>query len=112
MQGGRGGGPPPTEWTELYFHQKVKHLTDHGADFIFSKSKMWIPSICVSIAACAFLFGGEQAIPALMDMGSGTVLPIINTPMFGLAAMEQQGQPQQEAGEEEDAVAMDDEEDE
>jgi hypothetical protein len=90
---GAGKGPAQPEWDELYLHQKAKHLLEHGADFLFSKSSYWMPAVCASAAACAFLFGGPEAIPALMDIASPSVVPVLNAPVFGLAALGGHGGP-------------------
>ena len=61
-----------------------------------------MPSIGVSIAICTFLFAGEQAIPAIFDLASGTAMPIMNAPMFGMAAQGGPGGPPPEGPEDDD----------
>jgi hypothetical protein len=80
---GGPGGAERVNWSELHFHQKVKHLADTAADYVFSKSSWWLPSIMLAGSGAVMLFSGPMGIPSLMQVASGVVSPVPATSTFG-----------------------------
>eukprot|EP00331_Platyophrya_macrostoma_P003719 CAMPEP_0176431778 /NCGR_PEP_ID=MMETSP0127-20121128/15003_1 /TAXON_ID=938130 /ORGANISM="Platyophrya macrostoma, Strain WH" /LENGTH=100 /DNA_ID=CAMNT_0017813827 /DNA_START=51 /DNA_END=353 /DNA_ORIENTATION=- len=93
---------PQKDWSEMYFYQKVQHLVDHGADWILSKTKWWIPSVAVGMTVSVFLLSGPMAIPEAMNLVGPIVTPSLSAPLFGNQMPEREGM-HGEDDEEEDA---------
>ena len=78
-----GGGAERVNWSELHFHQKVKHLADTASDYVFSKSSWWLPSIAVAGSVAVMMFSGPMGFPQLMSIGMHVVSPVPATSTFG-----------------------------
>lgn len=74
---------PQKDWSELYFHQKVVHITDHVSDWMFAKSKYWMPAVGVSMVASLLLLSGPMAIPEGAQMLMPILMPVAGAPVFG-----------------------------
>ena len=74
---------PAKSWGDMYFHERLQHLIDHGADFIISKSKFWVPVTAAGAALSVFMLGGPMGIPALMDLAQVVVVPMARPVAFG-----------------------------
>lgn len=80
---GMGGAPPKPEWGEMYFHQKLQHVIDTGADFVFGKMKWWLPCMGVSMAASLFVFSQGEFVPQAYMLLSAAALPHPAATAFG-----------------------------
>ena len=77
------GAAKPVNWNELHFHQKLKHLSDTAADYVFSKQAWWLPCIAVASAAAVTMFSGPMAVPQLMSLVAQIGTPVPSTSVFG-----------------------------
>lgn len=80
---GRPQAAPQKDWYDMYFHQKLLHIIDHTADWMFAKTKYWIPSVGLGMAASLFLLSGPMAIPEAMQLVLPVLSPSLAPPMFG-----------------------------
>jgi hypothetical protein len=99
---GRPPAAPQKDWNEMYFHQKAVHIADHVADWMFAKSKYWMPAIGVSMAASLLLLSGPMAIPEGAQMVMPLLMPVSGAPVFGNQMPEHEGQMPQGEDEEEE----------
>ena len=74
---------PQKDWSELYFHQKLLHVIDHTADWVFTKVNYWIPTVAVGMAASILLLGGPMAPGELMSLTLPTLSPMLPPTSFG-----------------------------
>lgn len=88
---GRPQAPPQKDWYDMYFHQKLLHVVDHAADWMFSKTKYWVPSVGVAMVASIFLLSGPTAIQEGMSMALPILTPAIQPPLFGMQMPEGPG---------------------
>lgn len=95
MPGMFGGGGERVDWNNLHLHQKLKHLADTGADFIFSKSSWWMPSIMLAGSMAVMMFSGPMGIPSLLSIAGTVASPVLPTSTFG---QEMPGHPGQGGG--------------
>lgn len=85
---GRPQAPPQKDWFDMYFHQKLQHVVDHAADWMFAKTKYWIPSVGVAMAVSIFFLSGPMAIQEGMSLVVPVLSPALQPPLFGLAMPE------------------------
>lgn len=84
-----------SDWKELYFHQKVMHLVDHASDWVFGRvSGAAGVAIGGAVVLSAFVFGGEAAIPELINLASAALSPVLAPPTFGVPMGPAPGGPQ------------------
>ena len=88
---GRPQAPAQKDWYDMYFHQKLLHIIDHASDWVFSKTKYWVPSVGVAMAASIYLLSGPMAIPEAMSLVIPVISPAVSPPMFGNQMPEREG---------------------
>jgi hypothetical protein len=89
MFGGGGMSTPAAKaWGDMYFHERLQHLIDHGADFIISKSKYWVPATAVGAAASLIMLGGPMGIPAILELAQAALVPMARPVSFGASMQE------------------------
>jgi hypothetical protein len=88
---GRPQAPPQKDWFDMYFHQKLMHVVDHAADWMFAKTKYWLPSVGAAMAVSIFFLSGPMAIQEGMSLVVPVLSPALQPPMFGLAMPEGPG---------------------
>jgi hypothetical protein len=96
---------PKPDWADMYFYQKLGHVIDTGADFVFSKMNWWLPTVGVSMVASLFLFSQGDLIPQLSMLAMPVLLPHPAAPAFG-QRMPQGGPDGEEGGEDESEEAV------
>ena len=102
MFGPGGGGGERVNWSELHFHQKIKHLADTASDYVFSKSSWWLPSIVVTGSVAVMMFSGPMGFPQLMSVTMHVASPVPATSTFGQDMGGQGGAPAGGEGDEEE----------
>eukprot|EP00744_Colponema_vietnamica_P035895 GILI01062795.1.p1 GENE.GILI01062795.1~~GILI01062795.1.p1 ORF type:complete len:102 (+),score=7.55 GILI01062795.1:36-341(+) len=70
-------------WSDMFFHQKLVHLIDHGADFIVDKSKFWVPCVGAAMGLSIMLFGGENGLGDLFSLAVPVIMPSAQQSTFG-----------------------------
>lgn len=83
LMGAPKQAPVEKNWSEMYFHEKIHHLVDFGADVVFSYSKYWMPAICVAMATSIYVFGGENAVNEAIGLTFPVLSPTPVAPNFG-----------------------------
>lgn len=89
-------------WDEMFFHQKVEHLVDHASNWMFTKSKYWIPALSLAVAGSVYVFSPETAVPELMGLGLAIVSPVPQPPAFGVKLGPTREEPAEDEDEEDD----------
>lgn len=74
--------PPPVNWDELYFYEKVQHVTDQSIDFLLSKCRWWLPSVTAGVLLSFFLMGGPDALLQVSTIGSVVIQPAVSPVLF------------------------------
>ncbi|KEG13989.1 putative variant surface glycoprotein [Trypanosoma grayi] len=90
---------PQVNWDEMYFHQRLRHLFDHGADWLVSKLNWWIPSVAAGMVLSLLVLSGDPVAEGA-SVVLPTLSPVLRTPIFGLQMPEREGEAAEEDEEE------------
>jgi hypothetical protein len=84
----------------MYFHEKVMHVADHAADFLFSKVYFWMPAVAAASAAGMLLMSGPMVLPHALGLVAPILGPLPQPSVFGQSMPRMPSQEEMEAMEE------------